>query len=171
MGGDLTYGFPKPSRVARMNEKEDRRREREREEKAAKAESRRRDGNRCRFPLCGCQRKHRRLESAHVVDKSRGGPNVAANIWTTCADRHQDSVWSIHKKTIEVVPLSSAGADGPMAFRIDCSGVAGMGTEVPRHLTCVDGWVTVARETSPGVLEPLESWQTAILEGLARMLQ
>ena len=167
MGGDLTYGFPKPSRVARMNEKGDRRREREREEKAAKAESRRRDGNRCRFPLCGCQRKHRRLESAHVVDKSRGGPNKAANLITLCVDRHQDSSVSLHRGTLEIVAKDERGTDGPVAFFVDYDEACWYGV-VPAAMR--DRQVCLARESAIGVLEPIDDWQRVILDEIGRML-
>lgn len=155
----MSFGFPKPSRVARMNEREDRRRTREREEKAAKAASRRRDGNRCRFPLCGCQRQHRRLESAHVVDKSRGGPNRPENLITLCVDRHQDSEVSLHRGTLEIVAKDERGMDGPVAFFVSLDTARSFGR------------VCLARESAVGILEPLDDWQRAILEQIGRMLR
>jgi hypothetical protein len=44
-----------------------------------------RDGWRCKNPLC---RKARALEVDHVIERSQGGPDEAANLVTLCNDCH-----------------------------------------------------------------------------------
>lgn len=169
---DALIGFPKPSRVDRLNERERQRRDRAKTEKTAKAQAKRRDGYRCRFPLCGCARVHRRLESAHVIDKSRGGPNKTSNLLTLCVDRHQDSVYALHRGTIDVRPVHEPqGFDGPAAFYIDTEEAVRIVGEqaLAGHPGVWPMRVLIATESAVGVLEPLQDWQRTILETLARM--
>lgn len=120
----MTYGIPKPSRTARMILKQQARREVEKYERENKAKSKRRDGGRCRFPLCGCGRLKLRLESSHQEHKGMGGdPSMlrseTGNLITLCVHRHQDGRISRSKGTLEARPMSDAGCDGLVSWWVD----------------------------------------------------
>jgi hypothetical protein len=75
----------------------------------------RRDRYRCRIP--GCKEDH--IELVHLDPKGMGGDHgirtTTQNAIAGCRDHHTGPR-SIHSGEIEVIPLTSAGADGPLAF-------------------------------------------------------
>lgn len=121
--------------------------EREREEDHAKAQAKRRDGYKCRWPHQTAEEREicRRLwkEAAHYKGKGMGGNkdgsrNVRKNLITFCALVHNPTFpGSIHAGAKKVEPLDpQALCDGPC-----------------RYLEKVKGkWVEVGRESHPGVL-------------------
>lgn len=149
-----------------------------RDERDHKAESKRRDGHRCRFPLCGCRKLGLRLESSHGVHKGMGGDpkglrSDVENLLTLCVHRHQDGAVSVTKGTLEPVPLDRAkGFSGPVKFLVDVEVLVRYaladGT-VKRKANAATGFVEVARERTIGVLVPLEPWQWTLLVGLAEL--
>lgn len=149
-------GIPKPSRTARKLAEHKRRLERETHEETEKRAVRRRD-KRCRFPLCGCHRLGLRLEVSHDVHKGAGGNPTGdrsdrRSMILLCVHRHQDGLVSRHKGTLRILPLvRGLGFEGPVRFM----------------------WNTIelARESAPGVLEPLTEEQRARLLILAGMHQ
>ena len=79
----------------------------------AKADSKKRDGHKCRWPhVC---RKPVRLESAHLVNLSQGGEDTTENLITLCLEVHQGRR-SLHSQDRKIEPLTAAGANGPVAF-------------------------------------------------------
>ncbi|WP_306523448.1 HNH endonuclease [Gemmatimonas sp.] len=79
----------------------------------AKAESKKRDGQKCRWPhVC---RKPIRLESAHLVNLSQGGADTTDNLITLCFEVHQGKT-SLHSQDRKIEPLTNKGCDGPVAF-------------------------------------------------------
>lgn len=79
----------------------------------AKADSKKRDAHKCRWPhIC---RKPVRLESAHLVNLSQGGEDVTSNLITLCFEVHQGRV-SLHSQDRRIDPLTNNGADGVCAF-------------------------------------------------------
>jgi hypothetical protein len=120
----MGFGIPKPSRTERKLRKQQARREVEKYERDNKAKAKRRDGGRCRFPMCGCGRLKLRLESSHQEHKGMGGdPSMlrseTSNLITLCVHRHQDGAISRSKGTLEARPLSDAGCDGLVAWWVD----------------------------------------------------
>ncbi len=104
----------KPERGSRVIAREEQREEESAELIAAKKAAKLRDGHRCCWP-----EKHKcrgGIESAHIVDKSRGGPDTTANLITICAWMHRRGPKSIHSKDCVVQPLTDRGADGPVAY-------------------------------------------------------
>jgi hypothetical protein len=157
----------KPSGAKRKLATMRKRRERKTGENKNKGEVRRRDGHRCRFPLCGCRTWQLRLEVSHNRHKGMGGDpkgdrSKPEGMILVCFQRHQDGVVSFHKGTLEARPLTADGMNGPVAWWVDCSAIAGR-NEI------IGGWHELARETSVQKLEPLVSWQRAILERLSLM--
>lgn len=165
----------------RVTEKERRRRKREardKRERDHKGEARERDRKvtkrGCRFALCGCSRfkagVNRAIEISHLRHKSMGGNpkedrSVPQLLIAVCGQRHKDGRIAIDKGTLECRPLTDAGTDGPVAWWLDGASVVINYGEFP----LVDGWFELAREKSPGVLEPLTPLQQEALEFLARM--
>jgi hypothetical protein len=153
--------LPKPSRTARRKEELASRRALVRAEDQAKAAVRRRDRV-CRFPLCGCHRLRLRLEVAHLTHKGSGGNptgtrNVTGNLLLLCSHRHQHGALSLHHGTLVPVPLTGAGADGPIRWMWKTNGQGEL-----REL---------AREYQPGRLEMLTPWQWERLRQLADMTE
>lgn len=141
------------------------------EEKKNKGNVRKRDRV-CRFPLCGCRKLGLNIQARPEVshDRHKGiGGNRAGDRSTTalmvllCLHRHQDGIVSRHKGTLRAVYLTSAGYDGPVAWEIDVEAINRHGAGREPH------WREVARERTPGVLEPLTDWQRSTLELLAEM--
>lgn len=109
---EIAKRLQKPARGSKVLAKERADAEESAEEIQAKKEAKARDGH-CRFPD-----KHKcrgGLEGAHIVDKSRGGPNIASNIVSVCAWIHRRGPLSIHGKDYVYVPLTKQGANGPLA--------------------------------------------------------
>jgi len=157
----------KPSRTARQIKKRDATIKLKTGEDREKRKARARDLHRCRFPLCGCRRLVLPLEVSHDQHKGMGGDPTGdrslANVMTLfCRHRHQFGAVSRHKGTMRTRYLTSAKANGPLAFDVDLS----VG-EFPRAPGTV--WFEVARESKPQVLEPLTFRQRQVLNYLAEM--
>lgn len=173
----MTFTGPnwKPSRTARKLEEAATKKAAANLEDKAKAAVRRRDRG-CRFPLCGCRKLGLGLvasaEVSHQKHKGMGGNpsgdrSTAAGMIQLCRHRHQDGVVSRHRGTLRIFPLNlEQGMDGPVAFCVDMKG-AGLYTLADNARGYA--WRTLAHETRPGVLAPLEPWQRLILEELGRM--
>lgn len=168
----------KEGRTKAKRERVNARAKRGRAEKENKAESKRRDGHRCRFPLCGCRKFGLRLESSHQEHKGAGGDPKGVrsdvdNLITLCFHRHQDGRVSRHKGTMQVRPLTRAGTNGRVAFDIELETLNELRRLCGyRKLTRDDhglgkAWVQVAREKAVQDLEPLQDWQRDVLELLA----
>ena len=74
-----------------------------------------RDGKRCRVPGCRAD-----AECAHVEPKKMGGDHGertdTLNCFRCCAEHHRGPRGSIHSADLEVIKLTPAGCDGPLAF-------------------------------------------------------
>lgn len=160
----------KPCATARKKKKFEDDRKAKSNELANKREARRRDGHRCRFPLCGCRRLNlaleARLEVSHQTHKGASGDPTGVRstpdlLLTLCKHRHQDGGVSRHKGTMRARYLTSDKANGPVAWdvaaRLVWPNVRG------------DHWIEVAREVKVQQLEPLSPKQQVILERLAEM--
>lgn len=157
--------FAKPSRTARKIEEWKAGRKREQDERNEKAKVRRREGGRCRFPLCGCGRFKLRLEVSHQIHKgmgSRDGVSTAPDMVLLCVHRHQHGAVSRHAGTLRARYLTSEGYDGPVAWDVDLAALRGRAGGSQQ-------WVEVARELSPGRLAVLSERQSGILRLLAEM--
>jgi hypothetical protein len=155
----------KPCATARKKEKLQAGREARSRESENKKEARRRDGYRCRFPLCGCHRLklslEARLEVSHQTHKGAGGNptgdrSTPDRLLTLCSHRHQHGAVSRHRGTLRARALTAAGMNGPVAW--EAWDVAF------RH-----GWAEIAREKAVQQLEELLPWQRRYLERLAEM--
>lgn len=167
-------GFPKPSRTARKVAEAKVKRDRKTTERDNKQEAKRRDGHRCRFPLCGCKALRLPVESSHDRHKGMGGDSGArslpSGLITLCRHRHMDGIFSRHAGTLRARYLTEDGDNGPVAWDLD-------GYELLRHGFAADlsmkrddeSWIEVARERAVQRLEPLKPWQQAVLERLAEM--
>jgi hypothetical protein len=136
-----------------------------RRENAEKAKVREREQRHCRFPLCPCHRLNWRREVAHKRHKGMGGQpegsrSLASVMMLVCHWRHQAAPVSLHSGRWRWEPLTDQGTDGPVSFHVSLDGHNGLITP---------GFVLVATERAPGVLEELLPWQRMILETLARM--
>jgi len=115
----------------------------------------------CRFPLCPCQRWNLFLEVSHAEHKGMGGDptgerSTPDRMIYVCNWRHKESHISIDKKAIRWVPLTAAGSNGPVEWQAKGD----------------DGgeWITLARESEPGRLLPIDPWQRALLHAMATEL-
>lgn len=118
------YGFPKPSRTARKKANTKKKVEIRKYETDNKAAVRRREGFKCRFPLCGCAKFKLRLECSHNEHKKMGGDKVGnrsetSNMALLCEHRHQTGIFSRHAGTLMVRFLTARGFDGPVIWLID----------------------------------------------------
>lgn len=162
----------KPSATKRKIEKKDRVAKATKHEADQKREVRKRDGYKCRFPLCGCRRIGLKLEArgevSHQQHKGMGGDPLgirtqAALMIYLCKHRHQDGAVSIHKGTLRAVYLTPAKANGPVAWEVDVSVISTRSNlQGPR-------WKEVARETSVQRLAPITEWQRDMLAALGEM--
>jgi hypothetical protein len=160
----------KEGRTALKRERQKRRRERLGKEKDAKAESKKRDRHRCRFPRCGCRKLGLCIESSHREHKKMGGNpsgsrNVTANLMTLCSHRHKDGKVSVDKGRLRWVPLSDLGADWLVRWEVDESAFLPLGERVPQETF----WRTVAIETAIGVAHAVDDWSSDRLDDLADM--
>jgi len=149
-------------------------------EVSQKQKVRRRDGHRCRFPLCGCRKLKLRLEVSHVRHKGMGGNpdgdrSFADAMVLLCIHRHQYAPISLHKGTLRTRALTPKGANGPIAWDMDCTGFGAgyLGSQDPGKVIKLAGlasqWSELAREAAVQTLEPLTRGQREMLELLAEM--
>lgn len=132
----------KPKRGAAILEREKADAEREAHEREIAKAVKVRDGYKCRWP-----EKHKcrgGLESAHIIDKSLGGPTSTENELAVCAWIHRRGPASIHGKELRVDKESGLGADGPLSFWRQTGEYDALGQPI---------YYCVARERSPGVVE------------------
>jgi hypothetical protein len=145
-----------------------------RDENLHKAEARARDGagglertGLCRFPICGChfeggaERPGSKafVEVSHQRHKGMGGDptgerSLPAGLICVCNWRHKESTYSIDKGTVRWVALTSAGANGPVAWEVEIDS---------------GRWLEVARESAVQVLEPITLAGQYVLKMLAEM--
>lgn len=156
----------KPCATERKLKHRQTRRDARTSEDANKQAARKRDSYKCRFPLCGCRRAGLRLEVSHQEHKGAGGNpsgsrSQVKGLITLCVHRHQDGAVSIHKGTLKIKPLTTAGTNGPVAFLVDRSLVW------PQFKR--DRWFQVAQETAVQQLAPPSPVQQAVLERLAEL--
>lgn len=155
------YGgwLKKPSRAARKAEAKKDDAKSVKTERDNKAVVRRRDGHRCRFPLCGCRLLALPLEVSHETQhKGMGGDRTGArsqvrDMMLLCDHRHRRGAVSRHAGTLRSTPTTRDGYDGPIVWKM-AEG---------------DRWRELAREIIPGVFEPFTPWQRKTLEELGRM--
>lgn len=163
---------PKPQRSERRLAKHKQRTELKSTLKTVKAAVRKRDGHRCRFPLCGCRKLGIRLEVAHQQHSGMGGDrgtgSTSDNLITMCVQRHQDGVVSRHHGTLRIRLLTDSGTNGPVAFDVEnLTLLKVMGIPVQENATVA--WCEVARESAVQQLYPLTEWQCHVLPKLAEM--
>ncbi len=150
----------KPSRTARKKAEHKAKAERRNQEDTEKRKVRKRDKV-CRFPLCGCRKLRLPLEVSHDFHKGMGskdGVSIAPLMVLLCNHRHQFGAISRHRGTLRSIYLTPDQYDGPVAWEVHLGDVA-----YPQ------GWIEVARESAPGVLEPLTAPQAELLRRLAEM--
>ncbi len=131
--------YPQPRPAPAIFERKARKRERDAHEDDVKAEVKRRDGHKCRWPHCRFNRY--RVEAAHLDGSGMGGdPNgdrmVPENLILLCWLHHQGPVCLEHHD-LKVEPLTKAGCNGPVEF----------------YERAKRGWRLVARERAVGILE------------------
>lgn len=127
----------------------------------------------CRFPLCGCKQGHghamKRVPTvSHDRHKGMGGdPTGEASrpelMLLLCKWRHQDAPVSRHAGTMKTTYRTELKNDGPLIFAVDLFAV------YPGLYSRPGAWLEVARESEPGVLEPLTLDGEQVLNDLAEM--
>lgn len=144
------------------------------QERVNKAAVRRRDGptaptvGRCRFPLCGChgmavfEGSPAFVEVSHGEHKGMGGDPTGERsrpelMLCVCAWRHKSGRYAIDKGTLRWVPLTEAGANGPVAWEMR---LPGTGLQ----------WWELARESAVQQLAPVDPRALPVLHDLARMI-
>lgn len=152
----------KPSYTARKKTEKRRRAASVKHERDEKMLTRRRDGYRCRFPICGCRALGLRIEAAHGRHKGMGGDpkghrSKTDDLIMLCVHRHQTGDISIHKGTLRWRYLTGKKADGPIAWDISVR---------YNWQESVQTWMEVAREAGCGLVE---SRNIYVLKELARM--
>lgn len=163
----MTGPMWKPSRTARKLKEKATRLKRKTYERDNKADVRKRDRS-CRFPLCGCRRLGIRLEVSHeTAHKGAGGDpkmqrSAARDMLYLCVHRHQHGRVSRHAGTLKSRYLTPARYDGPIEWLVDTAALDSL-------KAAIGSWRMLARESAPGVLEPLTDWQRTTLEKLATM--
>lgn len=150
----------KPSAATRRLVKHQARQSLKAHEATEKAKVRKRDGYRCRFPLCGCHALKLRLEVAHLHHKGIGGNpkgdrSTAAGMVLLCVQRHQDGLVSWHHGTLRAVPLTPEGANGNLQWEVREG----------------DDWIVVAVEIGPWHISPLTGHQAGVLTRLGKMAE
>lgn len=164
----------KPIRTAGKVKQRKVRRDRKTKEDTNKLAAKKRDGYRCRFPLCGCRGLglvlDARLEASHDVHKGMGGNpagdrSQTGGLITLCLHRHQDSAISRHKGTLRNLYRTPLENDGPIEWAVHARTLLRLCPDLelpPRR-----EWVIVATETAVQQLEPLARWQVEALQALA----
>lgn len=136
----------------------------------------------CRFPVCGCQQQWQagpyQAEVSHATHRGMAGDPTGershpSRLLLLCNWRHKLSKFSIDRKGIRWVPLTDAGANGPIQWEL-----AGAHLPMPIFLERYPGlelrpdvgeWFVLATETAPHEYAPLTEAQAAILTWLAGM--
>lgn len=167
---------PRSLKVGRVLKRE----KRDAKEKSRKDDVRKRDKY-CRFPLCGCKRFGLALrEVSHSKHKGMGGNpkgdrSEADLMVLVCAARHKENIFSIDRKTIRWRPLTSKGADGPIAWDIKVAELRRLNPDsaalmlmAVRELHRAE-WLELVRETAIHIYEPLTPFQRSTLERLKGM--
>ena len=160
--------FEKPSRTARLKATKKKKAAAGRTVVDAKLEVRKRESNRCRFPMCGCLKLGINLEVSHDRHVGMGGGkperSKTSGLMLLCAHRHQWGKVSIHKGTLKTVPLTDAGNDGPVRWLVD-------NRELPSNLQRMHvRWVEVAEESAgQKAIFLADHWQEGVLRYLATM--
>lgn len=108
----LAFPKPEPPIFQRRRRQAERRAHEDQVRRLVRA----RDGSRCRVP--GCREPG---ECAHIDPKKMGGDHGERTDTTNCfmccrAIHHRGSRGSIHSGDLEVIKLTKAGCDGPLAF-------------------------------------------------------
>jgi hypothetical protein len=156
----------KPSASKRKADRLKQRRQVAQQERDNKMQAKKRDGYKCRFPLCGCGRLQLPVESSHWRQhKGMGGDCLGVrsgveDLITICSHRHREGRIAIDKGTLRVLALTPAGANGPVEWWMDVKAYAGEPGQQ---------WVRIAKEERPGALEVLTLEASLVLQGLARM--
>lgn len=155
---------PKPLRGTVKRARRGRLRENRTAEQDNKRDAKKRDGFKCRFPLCECRKHGYILESAHNDHKGPGGDPLGirsetGNLITLCTFRHQASRISLHRHGLRPKFLTKKGYDGPIAWEVDVAELFGG----------VERWREIARESKVGTWLPFTAWQQMALHELARM--
>lgn len=164
MAFQTNFKEPRSGKIERFK----RRQKRKTHEDAEKAKVRRRDKG-CRFPLCECRKMNLALHASHRVHKGMGGSpkgevDDEKNMIRLCVWRHQQGRIAVHRGTLKWDPLTEDGANGPVEWFIDPEAL-GLSLASVR----IDGMVSIAIETSRGVIKPPDPWERAILLQLAQM--
>lgn len=125
----------------------------------------------CRFPLCGCWRERLFLEVSHLKHQGMGGNpkedrNLPELLIYVCNWRHREGRIAVDRGTLECRPITDGGTNGPVSWWFYVAALYGADLGI---VGTVDGWLELAREVSPGVLEPLSVAQRETIELLARM--
>lgn len=121
-------------------ERRQKRRDRKAIERQVKAEVKRRDGNKCRWPRCEFTTVRQPIDCAHLKAAGMGGDPKSIrmtrdNLMLLCRQHHQGPI-SLHSGDLCVEPQTSRGTDGPCDFKqLDGRGC----------------WIFVASERSIGV--------------------
>lgn len=137
-----------------------------RQERTNKLTAAARDGFRCRFPFCGCRERGYQPEVAHLTHKGMGGDpkglrSQVDNLITLCGWRHREAPVSLHKGTLKVRPLTTAGTNGPVSWWVNACAITGDPCE---------WWFRIVDEERVGVLEPVAlPGPLEMLELLSRM--
>lgn len=102
----------------------------------------------CRFPhACGAS-----IEVSHQKHRGMGGdptgdcsdPRIMVGV---CGVIHRTGKIALDKKNLRWVPLTDAGADGPIEWQVKLGAVHGFVGDA-------DDWIRVVVESSPRRLEP-----------------
>lgn len=158
-----TLGYPK-SGVSPSQDRARRRRLTSLAERDAMQEVRARDRG-CRFPLCGCRGLFA-VHVCHLVHRGMGGNPTGdrtdpARLISLCAWRHLLGRVSLDKHTVQIVPLTQRGMDGPCKFLIHSASLPMF--DLPGQF-----W-EVGREVRRGECAPFSGEQAVVLDWLASM--
>jgi hypothetical protein len=123
----------------------------------------------CRVPLCGCKKFGLLLHVSHQKHRGMGGNpagdrTVPELMVLVCSARHRENRIAMDRGTLAWRPLTDQGANGPIAWEIDCDALE------PSMAGIYRGWRQLARERAIHVYEPLDEWQAHTLKRLAEML-
>lgn len=141
----------------------------------------------CRFPKCGCWRFNYFLAVSHQTHKGMGGDSTGERsqpeiMILVCSPRHREHRVAIDKGVIRWRPLTTLGAEGPIAWdlsldfvrstwaRANAPAWAAVSTS---DAIIVDdtgkAWLELAREFAIRHYEPFTEWQHRTLTRLAEM--
>lgn len=171
----MAIGLPKPTSNG-TRDRQRRNRKLKTNEAAEKAIVRARD-QRCRFPLCGCERLGLPLHVSHAVHKGMGGDptgdrSVSSLMVLVCAARHRENKIALDKGTLRWEPVTDAGANGPICWWVDVLAM-GLQAGAANGVTSDGGWwFLLAEEYSAqgGLFVALDENQRDALGVLAQMI-